>query len=272
MNTAVGFNQEYTKYRLQYSYLKEDAANQIEMYNHLVTVVGPNIETDYKVKVGLRECRVLELSMELRRWQRRMTLRQEALNRGEKPDYVAIERQLDEELAEFREKMKAREAELQEAVDKYNRERMGEHRMTEIRTAYLSAVKKLHPDINPDLPEAARDLWNRIQEAYAERDWTSLEFLVGLVDGAIGGEAGFARTADGLEELKASVERLRKVCEDLRAKTAELKSKEPFTHREFLADPAKVKIRQDVLDRKIAALEARIAEFRQVWKEETDGE
>ena len=272
MDTKVAFNQEYTKYKLQYAYLKEESANQIEMYNHLVTVVGPNIETDYKVAVGLRECRVMELTMEMRRWQRRMTLRQEALNRGEKPDYVAIERRLDEELKEFKDKVQARMAELQEAVDKYNREHVGENRMVQIRTAYLAAVKKLHPDINPDLPEAARDLWDRIQAAYAEHDWTSLEFLVGLVDGAVGGEVVFAQTADGLAELKSAVERLRKVCEDLRAKTAEVKSQEPYTLREFLSNPEEVKLRQDALDEQAAALEARIAEYKQLWKEETDGE
>lgn len=43
MDTVVAFHQEYTKYKLQYAYLKEESANQIEMFNHLVTVVGPNI-------------------------------------------------------------------------------------------------------------------------------------------------------------------------------------------------------------------------------------
>ena len=272
MDTEVGFNQEYAKLRLQHAYLKEECANLIEMYSNLVTVVGPNLETDYRVKVGLREHRVMELTLELRRWQRRMTLRQEALNRGEKPDYVAIERRLDEEFAAFRRKVREREAELEKAVERYNRGHVGEKRMTEIRTAYLAAVKRLHPDLNPDLPEAARGLWMRIQEAYAERDWTALDFLVGLVDGAAGGGAKFAGTADGLEEMRQAVGRLRKVCDDLRAKTAELKGNEPYSLREFLENPEEVKVRQDALDEQAAALEARIAEYRQAWKEETDGE
>ena len=272
MDTEVGFNQEYAKLRLQHAYLKEECANQIEMYNNLVTVVGPNLETDYKVKVGLREHRVMELTLELRRWQRRMTLRQEALNRGERPDYVAIERRLDEELAAFRRKVREREAELEKAVERYRRGHVGEKRMTEIRTAYLAAVKRLHPDLNPDLPEAARDLWTRIQEAYAERDWAALDFLVGLVDGAVGGVAEFACTTDGLDEMRQAVGRLRKVCDDLRAKTAELKAKEPYSLQEFLANPGEVKLRQDALDEQAAALEGRIAEYRQAWKEETDGE
>ena len=51
-----------------------------------------------------------------------------------------------------------------------------------------------------------------------------------------------------------------------------MKSKEPYTLREFLANPEEVKLRQDALDRQAAALEARIAEYKQLWKEEADGE
>ena len=48
--------------------------------------------------VGQYEYHVYELDADIARWKRRFTLRQAALNIGEKLDYLAIEQQLNEGL------------------------------------------------------------------------------------------------------------------------------------------------------------------------------
>ena len=44
--------------------------------------------------------KVFQLRMDAARWQRRFTLRQRALNRGETPDLMSIEKELDAEFAD----------------------------------------------------------------------------------------------------------------------------------------------------------------------------
>ena len=41
MSNEVGFNQQYLKLKMQYEFLKEQCANQLELYTHLVEVEGP---------------------------------------------------------------------------------------------------------------------------------------------------------------------------------------------------------------------------------------
>ena len=156
----VGFNDEYKALKLRHAALRERVANQIEMYTQLVETVGPNLKASYMMLVGQLEHRVYELKTEMNRWKRRFTLRQQFLNRGEKPDLMGIEAELDKEFAEYIAEIKKHIKEIKEASLKFHADRLSEKEASDLRCAYLDAVKKLHPDINPGLPQSATDLWN----------------------------------------------------------------------------------------------------------------
>lgn len=229
------------------------------------------LKTLAMVQLGMLEYQVFELTIEMRRWQRRLTLRQAAVNRGEKPNLVAIERQLDAEFEEFKKKVQAHRREMQNAADKWRREKMSDTDMTELRMQYLNAVKRLHPDINENLSENAKELWDRIQEAYKNKDWADLKFLVGLVDGVIAGEA-FENSEDGISRLEKRCQKLRVVCADLRAQMAATREKKPFCYQTILEDPDGVTARQDALREQIEELNSRISECEENWKDECYGE
>ena len=199
--SQVGFNREYSGLQLRYNALKEQVANQIEILNNQVNVVGPNIRSRYMMLVGQFEYRIYELDADIARWKRRFTLRQAALNMGEKPDYLAIERQLDEEFAEYLAKIEANVKEIKSASLLYHSRKMGDSDYTDFRVLYLDAVKLLHPDLNPNLPQAAKDLWNEITKAYEARDWAQVKYLAGLAKEVAEGERAFDSSADGMRLL-----------------------------------------------------------------------
>jgi len=261
----VGFNQEFTKLELQYGVLKEQVANQLEMYTHLVEVVGPNLKSSYMMLIGQLEHRVFELKTEINRWKRRFALRQQALNRGEKPDYLAIESKLDEEFAKYLEEIKQHLAELKEASLRYHAGRMTDDEATEIRCAYLNAVKKLHPDINPGLPESAVDLWNQIQQAYSDQDWDQFRFLAGLVDNVVAGKVKFDTSVDGMAALKSACEKMRERSREIAEQTAKLKSTVPYTYEVILEDEDLVRDRQNQLKAQLRALEECVKEYEELW-------
>lgn len=87
----VGFNTHFTELQGRHAILKERCADLLELYNHMVQVEGPNIKSRYMMLVGQFEYRIYELDADIARWKRRFTLRQAALNMGEKPDYLAID-------------------------------------------------------------------------------------------------------------------------------------------------------------------------------------
>jgi hypothetical protein len=147
----------------------------------------------------------------------------------------------------------------------WDTEKLSSEETSEIRCAYLKAVKKLHPDVNPDLPEAAVKLWNQIQQAKSDKDWKKLKFLVSLVDEVVAGQDAFDETPEGLEKLRAACARLEEKEHEVSRQIAELKAHEPFTYLVLLEDEDLLKQKQDDLKTKIADLEVVVKKYERMW-------
>jgi len=258
--------QDYNQAALAYALARERYANTFEMYNHLVDTVGPNLEHAFMIKIGTFECQVFKLELSVRRWRRRLELRQMALNRGEAPDLVTIETQVDVEFEVYLAELRDKEAELVKANGFVHGRFMSDAETTEIRAIYLDAVKKLHPDLNPDLPESAKPLWEKVAKAYKDKDWRQLEFLCQMVDGVVGKVRKFPQTEEGVAALRAEVERIESDCRGIHERIAALKREKPFAYEVLLEDPDGVQRRQDELRQTIAALEERIRGYEEEWK------
>ena len=144
-------------------------------------------------------------------------------------------------------------------------EKLSDQDTSAIRCDYRKAVKKLHPDLNPDLSEAAVSLWNKIQDAYAKKDWRRLKFLVSLVDEVTAGQDAFDATPEGLEKMWAACARLEEKEHEVSRQSAELKAHEPFTYMVLLEDEELLKQKQNDLKTKIADLEAVIEKYERMW-------
>ena len=259
------FNAEFAQCLFRYNALKEQVANAIETYSHLVDTQGPNIETQYMMLVGQYEIHAMRLEIEVKRWKRRITLRQQYVNRGEKPDMVAIEAQLDEEFDEWRKKLEGAVEKIKDSKLLWDMEKLSDEDTSAIRCDYLKAVKKLHPDLNLDLSEAAVSLWNKVQDAYAKKDWRRLKFLVSLVDEVVAGQDTFDETPEGLEKMRAACARLEEKEHEVSRQIAELKAHAPFTYLVLLEDKDLLKQKQDDLKAKIADMEAVIEKYERMW-------
>ena len=126
-------------------------------------------------------------------------------------------------------------------------------------------MKKLHPDINPGLPQSAIDLWNQIQKAYSEQEWDNVKFLASLVDGVVSGGVDFEASQDGMAALKESCERLAAKSREIAKETEKVKSTVPFTYEVLLEDEELVAQRRRQLNAQIAALEECVKEYEELW-------
>ena len=261
----VGFSDEQMKLQLRYDALKERVANQLEMLHMLVTTAGPNIKARYMMFIGRLEYQAYALKVEIRRWKRRLEMRQAALNRGETPNHEKIEAMLEREFAEYLDMIAQHVQELKEASERFAAKSLSNEEDTAVRVAYLNAVKKLHPDLNPDLPKAATDLWNEIQSAYDARDWEAVRLLAALVDSVVSGENDFAAATDVVAALHEACERLEAKSRELAEKTKEVKGSVPFTYDALLKDEDAVKERQNELKEIVAELNAKIKKYEEAW-------
>ncbi len=264
--SGLGFNSKYEQLKVKRAALKEQCATLFELLAHLESVEAPAIKSDYMMRIGQLEHRVFELKTELKRWQRRFEMRQASLNRGEKPSLLAIEAALDMEFSNYMKEIEKQLEEIKKAVLHCEAEKMSEESSNEIRIAYHNAAKRLHPDLNPNLNENARNLWLQIQSAYDNQEWSKFRFLVGLIDGVVSEEKTFESDQSGMALLEKSVAVLTERSAELSKRIKEIKSKEPFTYLSLLDNPKKVAERQAQLTAQIEALEKYAREYEELWK------
>ena len=256
---------EYLAQKVAYAIAREGCATEVEIYTHLVDVAGPNLKSSYMMLIGRFEYRLFRLTLDARRWKRRIELRQIAFNADETPDLAAIEAKVEAEFGDYLAELKAREAELNAARGHFHCGRLTDSENTQLRVTYLDAVKRLHPDLNPDLPERAKMLWAQVQKAYKNRDFEQLKFLSGIVGEVVGGERAFEKSREGVDALTAEVKRLKEKTKEVRAKIAALRKEQPYCYEDFLADSDEVETRQKALQSEIEAMEGRIEEYERSW-------
>ena len=188
----------------------------------LLLVQGPNLEARFQSLIGKYQGELEQIQLDLRRARRSLELRRSHLVRGESLDLAQLERQLDQELWQYRRRVQ----------DQKDKQEAGEQRLRKLRSAETSAamrslyrqlVKRLHPDLHPVQTQQQQQLWFDVQKAYQWGDWERLETLLAVT------EDEFEETPEELARLQA---RLGQLSLDLR----ELRQSFPFSLSQQLED------------------------------------
>lgn len=75
-----------------------------------------------------------------------------------------------------------------------------------LKTAYRAVVRRLHPDLNPDVSEYAKQLWHDAQSAYNRGDLDRLESILAVSELELGGELPAGSGIGGVLELTRQLE------------------------------------------------------------------
>lgn len=139
---------------------------------------NPSIETEWQVKVGVWENRLLEAQIAMRRAKRKYALAQACMNRGESIDDELIESQLDNEFAQWKEQLGAAVNTYQQAlVAHMHTVHISPTQSGQLKHLFRILAKRLHPDINPSDDEAAQMTFFLAKAAYRQGDLEMLESL-----------------------------------------------------------------------------------------------
>ena len=118
-------------------------------------------------------------------------------------------------------------------------------------------MKAMHPDLHPDQDERITELFKRANMAYEEGDLRTLEEIAQTIDGEEP-----ENSADLLAALKEEKERLLALIRSTREHIALILSRYPFTKKELLWDPVRLKEEQDRLRARLARAEQRAEGYR----------
>ncbi len=123
----------------------------------------------------------------------------------------------------------------------------------ELKKLYKEIVKLLHPDVNKDITEREKELFNRAVRAYKAGDLEEMRRVWEELRGMEPPEEQFKDTPEGIEKLKEMLRKLNaRVCE-LQEEIRGIRSDFPYNMKSFLQNEEAVKARRDQLQAQLKA-------------------
>jgi len=211
--------------------------------DELKYVICKNIETEYMMKLGGLEYKVYKEQCGMLRMKRKIELVQANINRQEKIDLSAIEAVLDEEFAEYQQCLEEQINNMNEAILRSHATTLTFEETKEIKQLYRKIVKSLHPDLNPDITEDQLNLFYRSVSAYENGDLTTLRAVADMITEPVLPEM----SPEAAVLMRKEEDRLRKLLDRLNADIAAIKEEYPYTMKELLEDPEKIRQRRQEL-------------------------
>jgi hypothetical protein len=110
-----------------------------------------------------------------------------------------------------------------------------------LKQIYRSLVRKLHPDLNPDLPDALRERWFEVQQAYGDRDLARLEMLLSACeDGDESADDSFIDKIQSLTRLRLLLKSVAKKLKTSQRQLAQFKNAPAWEFHKTRKDPRRM--------------------------------
>lgn len=245
----IDLTQEQKMLHIRYDILKKEFTDLFAQKNEMLSQEENVLTALYLAAVGQKQHRKYCLVVEIKMITHRISLVQSYFNRNEVPDLKAIEKIVEKHFAAYQQKIAAEARRIAIAKEFLKEGFLSEGDVKKLKEVYRLIVKKLHPDINPNVTEAEKDLFVKAQAAYDLCDLPALNAILLTLDMHAVTDAG-----DPID-LKAQVAKLEENVTKLSNQITALEKQFPFSFREKLADEEWIDSEQAVLDKEIAELE-----------------
>lgn len=233
--------------------VRKELAELLFDQQQLLLVLGPNLEARYQAQLGKFQSELEQVRLDLRRARRSLELRRASHVRGDRIDEVQLERQLDQELWEYRRQL-TDQKDKQEAAEQRLRKLRSPETSAAMRSLYRQLVKRLHPDLHPHQSSQQQQLWFEVQMAYQWADWARLETLLAVTD-------------EEYEDTPEELLRLRTRLSELSQALLQLRDTFPFSLQNQLDDPLWVEQQAAQLKLEIVLERQRLSKVQAVLQE-----
>ena len=173
---------EYERLINEVKQLRTRLTSIILELDELKFVTCKNIEMRYMLELGDLEYKVFKAECEYRRCKRKLELIQAKINRQEFVDINTIEQQLDQEFASFMQELDDMWDRINEAIERRSCRSLSLPEAKELKVIYRQIIKKLHPDMNPDVTDRQLQLFQSAVVAYRSGDLEAIRFIYRLIE------------------------------------------------------------------------------------------
>jgi len=239
----------------QVEFLRKEYAELFEQRNFMLQYEETTLTSLYLSLIGQRQFSVFCMQGELAQLTQRIKLAQAYFNRNELPDWIKIDNEVQTAFKDYQRKVEEESARLAAAKAFFKTDFLNEEDAKQLKNVYKLLVKKLHPDLHPNQRPEEYELFLKVQAAYDLCNLTALNEILLYLTGQREEE-----TSVVLPDLKAYVNKLTSMNEDLKQKTEQLEKAFPFCFREKLYDDQWVASENDKLQKQISDIEKEIKE------------
>lgn len=216
----------------------------------------PLLTALYLQKIGSIQYKSYCLEVELAQLKQRLSLLQIFVNRNEKPDLNAVDKEIEIRFSEYQQKIEFDAKQLAAARDFLKGSFLSPEESKRIKEVYYIIVKRLHPDINPDSDERMNELFVKAQTAYELSDLPTLQQILVLLDNK---ESDLEVL---LPDLQINVNRLAENISTLEHQIEQLYQSFPFIYEEKLRDEEWVKNECEEMSIKIDTIKQEIEKYK----------
>jgi len=260
----LAFSPAFEKLKTDLQAAREKYSALVEEYTCFISVAGRNLEAEYMLKLGKKEHELFSCQVEILRLKREIALFQAARNRGESITEQEVRAVITREFEEYRQQLEEQQQKLKAAEEHFIAPKLTAEESAGLKKLYHNIVRKLHPDLNPDLPAGAAALWERVQNAYQMNDWNELSLLADMVDEMLDGKGDYVDSINTMEHLEMEMEKILQKTAELTAQFARTRERIPFAYEKILSNPAAVTFRRRELDEDIRICREHIAELKEI--------
>lgn len=203
-----------------------------------------NLETAYLLVFGALEYKAFEYECKYLRLKRKLELIQAKINRQEKIVEAEINNCLDEEFASYTEKLEEQLNQINSAIERNSLEMLSDADTKEIKKLYHIIVKRLHPDLHPELSDAQGDMFYKAVEAYEHGDLRTIQIIHETTSDEI-----FEFTSDNIMlQMTKEKDRLNTLLEFIKEDIEKIKKSFPYNQKDLLADDEKIEMYKNRLN------------------------
>ena len=237
--------------------LRERLLRLILEKDELINTVIPNIEAEYQLRVGYLLYEKFCLQTEINKSKRTIEIIQTAINHGDPVSRETVGKMLGMEFRQWEERLKEHLYLIEKAKAR-ERSKLTLQESQRICELYRKLVKRLHPDVNPEMYSRNKGLWIQVQQAYSRADTGGLEVLWLVAQDLGEGEAG---ELEPMELLRLKERDLKKKIDETQSFIESVKSSHPYTLKDKLTDRSWVLDQKKILQQEISELSISKSKF-----------
>ena len=235
MDSLALYN-DYTSLLKEAEQLRTVLSSIIPERDNLILIECKNLFVKYYTTIGVYEYKVFEKYCAIQRIKRKIELIQMYLNRDEAVYIPAVEAQLDKEYAEYAQKLDDFLNDINTADDLSKCGYLSPEETAELKKLYRSIVKRLHPDLNPNVTEQQLELLRKAVEAYENgylEGLRTIDFLIDSVD-------TLDLSESSIDRLKEQIHRCKEQIDRIETEMQKAKSSFPYNKKDILEDDVKI--------------------------------